>query len=223
MKRFLAALASAFPGLTAEQSLAMDQALAEDLKEKVKVACVEDEFPDMGEDARKAALDSFCKSSGKAMDALKDDDKRAAYKAAKDGNPKPFGGMDEAAFTAKAREGYVKADGLVTKIAHDEALAAAVKAEKDARDAAVKTAVDSTHALYAARNAVADKVGATALDSAEATYRFALDHVKVEHKDVPASALAALYSASAKTTPAIAVDAKPFNISDLFPSLPRRG
>jgi len=212
--RFFAALAAAFPALPAAQALALDTALAEDLKPKV----VEDEFPHLSADERKAALDAFMKTCGKAMDALSDEDRREAYKrVAKDKNPVPAG-LDEAAVKVACDAAVAKAvEGMVAK----------ADADKLAADAATAARAD-VHALYAAREAVASKVGVVALDSAEAVYRFALDKVGVAHKDVAAPALASLYDASIKSAPApvIAQDAAPpLNIIDLFPglSLIRRG
>lgn len=68
----------------------------------------------------------------------------------------------------------------------------------------VKTAMDSLRAEFrelekakqAVRPVVGDVIG---MDSAEAVYRFALDNMKVDHKDMPAAGLATLFSvASAK-------------------------
>ena len=72
---------------------------------------------------------------------------------------------------------------------------------------AVNTAMDSMRAEFrdlekakqAVRVAVGDVIG---MDSAEQVYRFALDHLKVDHKTMPAAGLATLFSvASAKSYP----------------------
>jgi hypothetical protein len=121
--------------------------------------------------------------------------------------------LDEAAITTKAREGYVLAVDHVT-------VAAATQLATDAAAA--------VHALYTARDLVADKVGVIALDGAnapksvEAIYRAALGILKV---DVPATvtadALPAFYTAA--ITPATvtsdAAPAAPFNVISLIPHL----
>lgn len=65
---------------------------------------------------------------------------------------------------------------------------------------AVNTAMDSMRAefrdLEKAKQAVRATVGdVLGMDSAEQVYRFALDHMKVDHKDMPAQGLATLFSA----------------------------
>ena len=65
---------------------------------------------------------------------------------------------------------------------------------------AVSTAMDSMRAefrdLEKAKQAVRGTVGdVLGMDSAEQVYRFALDHMKVDHKDMPAQGLATLFSA----------------------------
>lgn len=71
---------------------------------------------------------------------------------------------------------------------------------------AVNTAMDSMRAEFrdlekakqAVRVAVGDVIG---MDSAEQVYRFALDHLKVDHKTMPAAGLATLFSvASSKSS-----------------------
>lgn len=101
---------------------------------------------------------------------------------------------------------------------------AADKTAKEAKDAEIKTAVDAaikaTHDLYAARDAVADKVGVTALDSAEATYRFALDKAGVAHAGVAADALPVLWTASnTKSDSAPAQDSAALDMISIFPGL----
>jgi hypothetical protein len=51
---------------------------------------------------------------------------------------------------------------------------------------------DLEKAKQAVRATVGDVLG---MDSAEQVYRFALDHMKVDHKDMPAQGLATLFSA----------------------------
>lgn len=72
---------------------------------------------------------------------------------------------------------------------------------------AVNTAMDSMRAefrdLEKAKQAVRGTVGdVLGMDSAEQVYRFALDHLKVDHKTMPAAGLATLFSvASSKSSP----------------------
>lgn len=95
---------------------------------------------------------------------------------------------------------------------------AADEAEKKARENEVKAAVDAavaaTHALYAAREAVAEKVGVTSLDSAEATYRFALEKTGASHAGVAADALPALWQATVKVPEGSAKDSA-FDLPEL--------
>jgi hypothetical protein len=213
--RVLAALAAILPALKHSDAVALDEALAADAFKPAEDA--------MSAEDMKAALDAFCTKSGKAMDALTDEDKAEAYKtAAKDkavcaknsphassGSEKPAPAMDEAVVTQRVTD----------------AVAAALKdtvpkadADKLATDAAVAARAE-VHALYTARKDVEATVGVVALDSAEAVYRFALDHLKVDHKETPAAALVALYTASAKAAPAIAADAAvaaAFDINSIY-------
>lgn len=203
--RFITALCAVIPGLLATQALALDEALAADAFPK-KVA--EDEFPDMNGDAREKAMDAYCAKMGKDKAKLSEDEKREAFKSAKDGSPASGG-----AATGQA------ADKLVVTVdakAVADAVTAATKdmipkaeATKLAQDAAT-AASTSVHALYTARQAVEATVGVCALDSAESVYRFALEHLKVDHKAIDASALPSLFETSAKAAagaPVIATDA----------------
>ena len=76
-------------------------------------------------------------------------------------------------------------------------------------DAKVATAMDGMRvefrALEAAKSAVRTTVGdVIGMDSAEQVFRFALDHMKIDHKDMPAAGLGRLFAvASAKGTPAV--------------------
>jgi hypothetical protein len=217
-QKFFAALASAFPSLTADQTVALDSALAEDVLKKVDVVhCVEDEFPDLSDEERKAALDACMKSSGKAMDALTDEDKRAAYKQAKDAKGQPTaavgGKQPQAADEAAVNQRIADAVAAATKDT-----VAKTDADKLALDAAIAARAE-VHALYAARKAVEATVGEVALDSAEAVYRFALDHLKVDHKDTAASGLPALYEASAKAAAAPAAQIAQDGAAGFDPSI----
>lgn len=104
--------------------------------------------------------------------------------------------------------GFLKGKGLSDEdIAAACAMAApgatdeAVKPEDvDAKvEEGVKTAMDSMRVefkqLEAAKAAVRSTVGdLIGMDSAEAVYRFALDHLKVAHKDMPAAGLGTLFT-----------------------------
>jgi hypothetical protein len=202
------AIAAIIPGMKAADALALDAALAADgLKTPEPV---EDEFPELSATDRKTALDSYASKLGKALDKMDDEDKRAAFKAAKDGKTPP-------AASAGSAPPHAQDAALVDKRIADAVAAAtaglipkadADKLAADASIAADKAARNAVHALYKARQTVEPTVGVVALDSAVAVYRFALDHLKVEHKDVTDGALAALYEQSAKAAaaPAIAAD-----------------
>lgn len=76
-------------------------------------------------------------------------------------------------------------------------------------DAKVTTAMDSMRqefrALESAKSAVRTTVGdVIGMDSAEQVYRFALDHLKVNHKDTPAAGLSNLFAVASdrKAAPA---------------------
>jgi hypothetical protein len=101
---------------------------------------------------------------------------------------------------------------------------------KPAMDAAIKTAVDAAlaaeRALHAAREEVKPVLGnVTTFDSAEAVYGAALDHLKIERKDVHPSALRALFQAATKQgATAVVGDAKPAkSMADAIPHLNRLG
>jgi hypothetical protein len=202
--KVMAALAALFPSAPKpEQLVALDAALAEDLK------AAADEVPDLSEDEMNAACDAFATKEGKERAKLTDEDKAEAYKRAAADKATAAKG------TPAASSGNTPphaADEATVKLAVDAAVAP-LQQKLDAMDAAhaegIKAARAEVHALYGARKAVEPTVGVVALDSAEAVYRFALDHLKVEHKDTQAPGLPALYEASAKAAaapPAIAQD-----------------
>lgn len=121
---------------------------------------------------------------------------------------------DEKAAAAKALAGKTGMDEAAVKVLVDAAIATA------AADTA--RSVAAVHALYAAREAVAPKVGVVTLDSAEAVYRFALDKAGVDHKAVTAEGLPALYDAASKAAPAIIQDTAPaarLDMLKIFPGL----
>lgn len=198
--KFLAALGVVTP-LKPEQAVALDAALAEDLKTVEVKHCVAD--GDLSDEEMAGALDAYSKECGRAMDSFTEADKAEAYKRAKAAKSKPA--MDEAAVKLAVDAAVAKATAdLLTKDA----------ADKLAQDA-VTAARAEVHALYAARKAVEPTVGEVTMDTAEAVYRFALDHLKVDHKNIPAIALPALYEASAKAAPAaVALDTAPAGAFD---------
>ncbi len=202
--------------------VAADAALNEEL----------DAMDELTDAEKKTACDAMAVEKDCAVDALTDEDKTEAYKraaadkrakdaasAAVPNGPKP-GAMDEAAVTAriatavaeatvKAREGY-----LLATDAASVATAAQLAASKAA-------GVAEATALFEARALVAPKVGVVAnINTAEGVLRFALDHLKIDNKDIPAAALAALYKGVVSSTPAavIATDAKTADIIELFPA-----
>jgi hypothetical protein len=218
--RFAAALMDALRVIAQpEQLAAMDKAIAEEMP-------AEDEFPDLSAEDKAAARDAAMKTLG--CDKLTAEQERDAYQqAAKDKK----GAKDNAAPNAatEGRQPKAASDAEI-QLAVDAAIASARTGYVLATDAATQAtaAADAAradvHALYAARAAVEDKVGVVALDSAEAVYRFALDHAKVDHKDVAASALPALYAATVKAAAApVAADAalaaKPPKVTELFSGL----
>jgi hypothetical protein len=192
-----------------------------------------DAMDELTDAEKKTACDAMAVEKGCAADALTDDDKTEAYKRAaadkraKDGvsvgTPKPPG-MDAAAVqvavdaavatavaaaTVAAREGYVLAADAATVSAEQIAAARAAGAAE-------------SRALFEARALVAPKVGDVAnVDTAEGVFRFALDHLKVEHKDIPATALATFYKGVTSAAAPLAADAAtvaPTNVIDLFPA-----
>lgn len=95
-------------------------------------------------------------------------------------------------------------------------------------EAEVKTAMDSMRAefrqLEAAKHAVRPVVGdVLGMDSAESVYRFALDHMKVEHKAIAADGLPAVFAAiqSNKTAPAPRVAMDSASVAKQLPGLAR--
>ncbi len=189
--RFLGALTAAL-AITAkpEELAAMDSALTEEL-------AAADAYHELDDGERKAACDAAMSSLGK--DSLTDEEEAEAYKrAAKDKRA-----ARDAAEPAADIAPVVAADADTVQAAVDAALATArdgyvskADADKLAADSAAAGRADAL-ALVAAREAVAPRVGVVALDSAEAVYRFALDHAKISHADVPAVALPALYASVA--------------------------
>lgn len=116
-----------------------------------------------------------------------------------------------------AQDAIAKATvGMVTQAQLETACAAAAQSGRDA-----------AAALFTAREEVRSLVGAVALDSAEAVYRFALDHLKVATEGVPPAAYGALVKAhmsvpksTVPSLPAMDSDTRKANILE-FPGLAR--
>lgn len=95
-------------------------------------------------------------------------------------------------------------------------------------DQKVTAAMDSMRqefrALEAAKAAVRPVVGdVMAMDSAEQVYRFALDQMKVDHKDMPAAGLSRLFAVAAdrKAAPAPRIAQDSATVRKAFPGLDR--
>lgn len=197
--KVMAALAAILPAMKPEQAVALDAALSADI--------AADKAPDLSEDEMTAACDAFAAKEGKERDKLTDEDKAEAYKRA--AADKISGASAKG--TPAASEGNKAphaADEATVKLAVDTAVTAALAGKVTKEDAdtlaldAAAAARAEVHALYAARKSVEATVGVVALDSADQVFRFALDHLKVEHKDTAAAGLSALYEASAKAAAA---------------------
>lgn len=108
----------------------------------------------------------------------------------------------------------------VTKAAMDAAINAAVTA-------ATKSTMARMEALHTARKEVSGMVGEVALDSAEAVYKFALDHAKVDVEGVHPSAYRALVKMTAAPKTAVPVYAQDaaatVKVVEQFPHLARFG
>lgn len=211
--KFLAALGTVTT-IKPDVAQALDNALVEDMKANAPplVPPVVVDTAGLTDAEQVLALDSYAKDCGKTPDNFTDADKIEAFKRAKASKDKPV--MDAA--ISRAVDAAV-AEAVKGKLSHADA-------DKLVLDA-VTAARTEVHALYAARKAVETTVGEVVLDSADAVYRFALDHLKVDHKAIPGTALAALYEASAKAaTPAVVQDsAHNFDPSILGTSHIRKG
>lgn len=178
--------------------------------------------------ADKAAADKAAEDKKASDEAA---DKAARDKAAKDAGCKPEdmvkGADGNWGLGSKAKdeefdpdaEDVQKPDGSTGR----KPEGGAPNPAQDAIDAAVKTALAARDALHAAREDVKPLLGVvTTFDSAEAVYGAALDHLKVDRKDVHPSALRALFRASTKQPEAVVGDAKSVSTMDqAFPQLNR--
>jgi len=142
-----------------------------------------------GTEEQRIALDSkladMTAKDGEAAE-MEDDPENPGAKRKKinpgKGEPTKAGG---ALASDEQIEAAIVAKGYVT-------LADAKTLAEDAASRATVDAVASVNALHAAREAVKPLVGVVAMDSAEAVYRFALDHEKVALDGVHPSAFPAL-------------------------------
>lgn len=201
----ISTIAKVVTGITESQKLALDAAFEKEAK---------DGDPEEAMDAREAACDSReeamdekdtdekAKGDRKsARDARKSArDKRASDRKAKDTDPEIAAKEKELKDKGdgKAKDGQIDLSNYVT----------AADAQRMAADAST-AAVARVTAIDAARRDVAPLVGSivVAMDSAEAVYRFALDHVKVAHKDVPAAALSHIVAAEVRSRKSAAAPA----------------
>ncbi len=115
------------------------------------------------------------------------------------------------------------AEAAKIKVVVDAAIAEAIANKDEEIKTAVDSAVKEVHDLYAAREAVSNKVGMTTLDSAEATYRFALDKSGVEHKTLVADALPALWEVTNKVKVSDSAPVSEIDVPNLFNSHIRKG
>lgn len=197
----IAAVASVLPSLTESQKLALDAAF------EAKATDAEND-KETAMDSREEAMDS----REEAMDAVEKDevakgdrkrarderkaarDARAIDRKAKDSKRGKDSDPALEAEEKKLKGGEVKGnDGKIVDLTKYVTREDAAKLATDSADAAVAR----VQATATAVREVAPLVGpiTVAMDSAEAVYRFALDHVKVAHKDVPASALSHIVAA----------------------------
>jgi hypothetical protein len=185
----------------------------------------------------KAAKDAKCKPEDmeKGEDGnwgLGSKDRAARDKAAKDAKCKPEDmekGEDGNWGLGRGKDGDVEVtgeDGPSAKVGVGSIANSIGKPAQDkaAMDAAIKAAIDGERALQAAREDVKPLLGnVTTFDSADAVYGAALDHLKIERKDIHPSAWRALFQASTKqNTPNVTGDAKTVkSMDEAFPHLNR--
>lgn len=198
--KLVSVIAAVIPGITEAQKLALDTAF--DKKAR-------DEDPEEANDARECALDEREAAMDEADKDEKTEKARGDRKAARDARK---GARDKKAADRKAADARrgkdsdpvlekeeLKLKGGAEDIAAavDAALKAGGYVSRDEAARLANDAVEARSALTDAHKAVAPLVGTitTAMDSAEAVYRFALDKVNAAHKGVHASALPALVSA----------------------------
>ena len=188
---------------------AMDEAAEED-KKQAEDEDDEDDKKKQAEDAEDPVM-QMLKTKGLSEDEMK---------MVKDsmGVRGMGGAQDEDDEKAKAKQAEDEAEEKEKAMKDKQAMDAAIKAESEkAAAAAVKVAMDAANARITAVQFVRPWLGdvdAMACDSAEAVYKLALDHLKIDVKDVHPSAFRAILSAAPKPSTErkaapLAMDARP--------------
>lgn len=206
--KILAVIASVIPGLSSAQQLALDTAFDKKARDT-------DPDPEEAMDAREAAMDSReeemdGKDAAPEGEVARGDRKRGrdSRKAARDKRAKDRKGKDSDP-TIESQEKNLKGGESKGNDSTPDAIALAVDAALKGRgyltraeaEALAKDAVGAQASLTQAHADVAPLVGAitVAMDSAEAVYRFALDHVKVPHAGIDSvAALSAVVAAEVR-------------------------
>jgi hypothetical protein len=233
----IATIATVIPTLTAAQRLALDAAFdkkAKDDKESEDCSAMDAYEREEAMDSREEEMDAREEESDKdeSDEKARGDRKKARDARAKDRAKRA---RDRKSAKDKAKDENVeeKAEDKASDKANDVALA--IDAALNARiasgklitaEAAQKLASDAVakvEGIAKAKQDVIPLVGVVtaAMDSAESIYRFALDQVKVDHKDVHPSALSALVSAEIRARkhsprPAFDAAASNFHIDSLI-------
>jgi hypothetical protein len=235
--KILAVIASVIPGLSASQQLALDQAFDKKARDT-------EPDPEEAMDAREAACDSReeemdGKDSAPEGEVARGDRKRGRDEraAARDKRAKDRKARDKARDsdpTLEAQEKSLKGGEKKGNDSSPDAITAAVDAALKGRgyltraeaEALAKDAVGAQATLTQALTDVVPLVGAitVAMDSAEAVYRFALDHVKVPHVGIDGvAALSAIVAAEVRArkalgtnTPAYDSVSTEFSIDNIF-------
>lgn len=211
--KILAVVGSVIAGLTDSQKLALDQAFDKKAKDEEEDKEAANDAKECSLDEREEAMDASEseKDTEKKDEVARGDRKKArdSRKAARDKRASDR----KTAKDARAKDAVIEPEGSKkeVEIHGTGGRKAADSVTPDQMKAAVDAAIAGERAYETAKREVAPLVGpiTVAMDSAEAVYRFALDRVKVAHKDIPAAALAAIVSAeirARKATPTLASD-----------------
>lgn len=205
----IATVAKVVTGLTDSQRTALDAAF-----EKAADAADPEEAMDSREcsmDEREEAMDESEKDEVAKGDRKKARDARKSARDARAADRKAKDKAKDSDPELETKEKELKDKGDKAKDSQIDLsqYVTAADAQRMAADAST-AAVARVTAIDTARRDVAPLVGAivVAMDSAEAVYRFALDHIKVAHKDVPAAALSHIVSAEVRTRKAAATPAQ---------------
>lgn len=186
----------------------------------------EKDKPNGDKGARDKARDSMSAKDKKAFDAMSEDEKEKALDAlcAKDRDDDPENTNDE--FPEKAEdkdiEGEDEGDPSTPGGSRAGGKTAIDSAEVDRRIAAAVASRDELHTAHREVEPILGKVG---FDSAGKAYRAALDHLKVDTKGVPDSALPAMLrlvkDRSPAPAPTVAMDTA--GVSALEKAIPGYG